>query len=159
MMNDPTRYPSANDGRFIEELNSSAPYHLKHPDSPEVVEYDAGPTGQAGPPPWTKAEPVSPEAMSPGLESIWDEEGQKEVVPPQPWTQQPDIMPDIPGYGWEGERKGRTYCGLSKPRSLLVLAVGVIIILGIALGVGLGVGIGQSKTYATIPGRSNIWLT
>lgn len=126
--------------------SSSPPYPQYTPDSPEVPEYDVGPTGYMGPSPSNKEQRGSAEAMSPGLESVWDEEGQKEVVPPRPWQQpEPDMVPGILGYRSDDRQMGRTYCGLSKTWFLVVLAAVIIIILGVALGAGLGVGLTKSS--------------
>jgi hypothetical protein len=77
-----------------------------------------------------------------------DEEGQKEVVPPnrQKQGQQPGLVPGILGYQSEEDKSGRTYCGLSKLWFFLLLAGIIIIVLAIALGVGLGVGLKNNSS-------------
>ena len=92
-----------------------------------------------------KERPVSKDARSPVLQSIWGEEGEKEVCDPQ----QPDSAP----LGVLGSRAScrtgvRTYCGLRRPRFLLLFAASILLVLAIGLGVGLGVGLNRSSSYA-----------
>ena len=92
---------------------------------------------------------MTPQLASPGLESIWDSEGLKEVVP-TPEQQQQD-PPGMLGYNGEKEEASeRTHCGAGKKLFFIILAAVVIVILGIALGVGLGVGLNktQKSSYA-----------
>ena len=98
-----------------------------------------------GPPPVNKEQRSSGQMSSPGLQSVWEEEGQKEVVPPRQRPEPDGLPPGILGYGTEDDRS-RTYCGLSKKWFFLLLAAIIIVILGIALGVGLGVGLKQKKS-------------
>ncbi|THY23556.1 hypothetical protein D6D00_06143 [Aureobasidium pullulans] len=90
---------------------------------------------------------------SPGLESVWEGEGDKEVIV-EPITQMPASPP---------ERKSARICGLKRGLFLLLL---VAALLG-AIGVGLGVGLGtkrknespaQVTTNTTTPGNSSDYL-
>ena len=100
-----------------------------------------------------KERPLSPELMSPGLESVRADEGEKEVVPQQ---YRPQPLPA----GWQGqhgaqeERQDRTFCGMSKKALFILLAVIIVVILGIALGVGLGVGLGKNENSYVADGSS-----
>ena len=132
--------------------SSSPPYnqYIRHSvPAPEVVEYDTGPTGYTGSytgsQPWSKERPTSTSMSSPGLESVMDEEGHKEVVS-YGWQQQYPVGLGIPGHATPDERTGRTYCGLSRKRFVLILSAILLIGLAISLGVGLGVGLSQKKS-------------
>lgn len=92
----------------------------------------------------SKERSTSAEFSSPGLQSVPDEEGQKEVVPPRRQGQ-PGMVPGILGYRPDKDREGRTYYGLSRLWFFLLLAAIIIIVLAIALGVGLGVGLSNSN--------------
>ncbi|KAK6388254.1 hypothetical protein LTR65_008096 [Meristemomyces frigidus] len=127
--------------RFTEHLNSSPPYQ-QYPNSPElasVPQYGADDSVRhLGPRLSTKGRPLSPELMSPGLESVWAGEGEKEVFYP---TTQPDP--------YEAPREQprpakRRVCGIAGRWFYVLLAV--IILTAIGLGVGLGVGLWAKKT-------------
>ncbi|KAK3701411.1 hypothetical protein LTR37_015509 [Vermiconidia calcicola] len=88
---------------------------------------------------------VSEDARSPGLQSVWGDEGEKEVWNPQ----QPDAAPlGVLGSGVDCRTGVRTYCGLRRPWFMLLLAASILLLLAIALGVGLGVGLNRSSSYA-----------
>jgi hypothetical protein len=89
---------------------------------------------------------MSPELASPGLESVMDEEGLKEVVTPR-FEPKSEELPAgfFTSRRASEDRQRRTYCGLSGVRFFLILAA-VIVVLGIALGVGLGVGLSSKKS-------------
>lgn len=95
----------------------------------------------------SKERSTSAEMSSPGLQSVFDDEGNKEVVFPshQPYEGHPDLVPGILGY--PEQKRGRTYCGLSILWFFIALAAIIIIVLAIALGVGLGVGLKNDSSY------------
>lgn len=89
---------------------------------------------------------------SPGLESVWEGEGDKEVI-----VESTPHMPASPP-----ERKSARICGLK--RGLFLLLVAAALLGAIALGVGLGVGLGTKRntkplapvtTNATTPSKSS----
>lgn len=110
-------------------------------------------------------------ASSPGLESVWDEEGAKEVVGPAPSDKQSYFVDQEPapaltpsrsqksehkyppgtfgyqGYDGEGSNNEREYCGLRKKWFFALVALVGVVILGVALGAGLGVGLGHTSSY------------
>jgi hypothetical protein len=104
-----------------------------------------------GSPPMSKERSTSAEMSSPGLQSVLDDEGNKEVISPRRQQQggHPGLVPGILGYSSDNEKTGRTYCGLSRLWFLIALAAIIIIVLGIALGVGLGVGLKNNNSYVT----------
>lgn len=83
---------------------------------------------------------MSPEIMSPGLESVRSDEGEKEVYS-QP---QPDAR-DV----YNRQEEPSRICGLRKKWFLILLALAVVLIVG--LGAGLGAGLGTKKSsYVTL---------
>ncbi|KAF2397792.1 hypothetical protein EJ06DRAFT_139160 [Trichodelitschia bisporula] len=135
-------------------MTSPAPSYTPHPYS----DHDWSST-QATTPPVKKpdASPISyhPDIHSPGLESAYNTDQGKEVVPQEE-------RPQAQGYGnpYTGpfpveeptERKRRTVCGISLMVLLLILAA--FIILAVALGVGLGVGLGSKKHSSSSGSKS-----
>jgi len=82
-----------------------------------------------------KERPLSPELLSPGLESVWQGESEKEVAypPPQPLPyQRPEEPP-----------AKKRICGM--PSTWFFALIGFLLIVAIALGVGLGLGLGTKK--------------
>ena len=78
-----------------------------------------------------------------------DEEGQKEVVPPNrpKQSQHPGMVPGILGYQSDEDKSGRTYCGLSRLWFFILLAAIIIIVLAVGLGVGLGIGLKNNSSW------------
>jgi hypothetical protein len=76
---------------------------------------------------------MSPELVSPGLESVWAGEGEKEVAmaPPQPDPYERPVSQ---------QPEQRRICGLT--RRWLFILVAAVLAVAIALGVGLGIGLG-----------------
>ncbi|KAK5127916.1 hypothetical protein LTR85_005033 [Meristemomyces frigidus] len=150
-MDSPPRFPEMNSPRFTEHLHSSPPYQqyptspeLAYPTSPELASRSIPQYGaddnvrHMGPRLSTKERPLSPELMSPGLESVWAGEGEKEVFypTPQPHPYQPPQEQEQPGK--------RRLCGM--PAKLFYALLAAVLGLAIGLGVGLGVGLGMKKS-------------
>ncbi|KAI7517423.1 hypothetical protein KC331_g21717, partial [Hortaea werneckii] len=116
--------------------NSTPPYerYFPYPETPNAPQYDTdgGARGFGDKPPG-KDRPLSPELASPGLESVWAHESEKEVAappqPPRPHRRAEELPPR------------RRLCGLPEKSFYLLLAA--VIATAIALGVGLGVGLGS----------------
>ena len=125
-------------------MNSSNnfPPYLPHPDftpeslsSPRYVEDHFGQRLSN-----KEERSVSPSVMSPGLQSVKADEGDKEVAPfrPQPMLQTWRYQ-DQPG----DQRKGRTVCGI--PIFWFCILLAAIVAIAVALGVGLGVGLQENE--------------
>ncbi|KAI6884843.1 hypothetical protein KC355_g21792, partial [Hortaea werneckii] len=135
-MESPPRFSETNSPRFTEHINSTLPYerYFPYPETPNAPQYDTdgGARGFGDKPPG-KDRPLSPELASPGLESVWAHESEKEVAappqPPRPHRRAEELPPR------------RRLCGLPEKSFYLLLAA--VIATAIALGVGLGVGLGS----------------
>lgn len=127
--------------------NSSPPYQqqpLSPPDSPQARQYAAlAPEQPLGYRLSDKQRPLSPELISPGLESVWADEGNKEVFYPNPEPQAYE-----PPQLYVLSRK-RRICGMLEMRFFVLIVVSLA--LAVALGVGLGVGLGTKN-----PTRSQV---
>ena len=85
---------------------------------------------------------LSPTLASPGLESVRDEDTDKEYIR-HPETEKEAVAYQPPYHpGGSGQR--RTLCGLRRPWFCAIL--GALICIAIALGVGLGVGLGRKSS-------------
>lgn len=82
----------------------------------------------------SKHEPMGGAGNSPGLETVWAGEGDKEVVM---GTALPMALPTSVG---SSERRPARVCGLRRSLFWILLATALVIAIG--LGVGLGVGLG-----------------
>lgn len=93
---------------------------------------------------------MSPELLSPGLESIWSGEGDKEVYHGRP------IAPDASEQRAPPAQKASRICGMRKRNFyiLFALALPLIIGLGVGLGVGLSVGLGTKHNSNKTPSSS-----
>ncbi|RMY31329.1 hypothetical protein D0866_07363 [Hortaea werneckii] len=118
------------------QSNSSPPYerYFPYPEIPNAPQYgtDGGARGFEDKLPG-KDRPLSPELASPGLESVWAHESEKEVAAPPQLPRPNRRAEEIP--------PRRRLCGLPERSFYLLLAA--VIATAIALGVGLGVGLGS----------------
>lgn len=91
---------------------------------------------------------TSAEMSSPGLQSVLDEEGQKEVVPPRnKQGSHPGLVPGLLGFKSDDDKSRRRCCGLSRSWFIILSVLLVLVVLAIALGVGLGVGLSNNHSY------------
>lgn len=89
-------------------------------------------------------------SMSPGLQSVMDDEGFKEALPPLPGYESRLIEPNDPSMYMNTGGKGgqqRRICGLSSTKLFLLLAAIILLILGVGLGIGLGIGLSKDDEY------------
>ncbi|KAK5743144.1 hypothetical protein LTR17_002905 [Elasticomyces elasticus] len=132
--------------RFTEHLHNSPPYQPEQnwriDPSPRYGPEDAA-RGQMGPRLSNKERSLSPDPISPGLESVWAGEGDKEVAVAAPYAQ------PLP-YERPVERpQARRVLGIPEKTFYILLAL--LIALAIGLGVGLGVGLGTKKHSPSTP--------
>jgi len=123
---------------YSQRSNSSPPYQqqpLSPPGSPQAHQYAAlAPEQLLGYRFAGKQKPLSPELISPGLESVWADEGNKEVFYPNPEPQayEPPQLYVL--------SRNRRICGILEMRFfvLIVISLALAVVLGVGLGVGLG---------------------
>lgn len=118
------------------QSNSSPPYErcFPYPETPNAPHYhpDGGVRGFGDKLP-DKERPLSPELASPGLESVWAHESEKEVAaPPQPHGLRVRA---------EEQPPRKKLCG--SPQKSFYLLLALVVATAIVLGVGLGVGLGS----------------
>lgn len=77
-----------------------------------------------------------PDILSPGMESIWSAEGEKEVVEQQSRVPIQHLAPDP-----LAERKPERICGYRKASLYWMLAAIALVIIALAVGLGAGLGI------------------
>lgn len=109
-------------------------YQQFAPSLPEVVTYDVQMS--------EKARQLA--SMSPGLQSVMDDEGFKEALPPLPGYQSHVLEQNPPlEYMHTGEKTAQKtrICGISTTKFYILLAAVILLVLGAALGIGLGLGL------------------
>lgn len=85
---------------------------------------------------------LSPTLASPGLESVRDEDTDKEYIQHPDTEKEAVVFQPQRQPGDSGQRK--PICGLR--RSIFCAVLGALICIAIALGVGLGVGLGRKSS-------------
>ena len=83
---------------------------------------------------------MSPEVQSPGLESVWAGEGEKEVAA----QQHEYYRPQPPREQQSESPQKRRICGI--PTTWFYMLLAALIATAIGLGVGLGVGLGKKSS-------------
>lgn len=92
---------------------------------------------------------MSPEVLSPTLESVWDAEGDKEVVEQQSRVPIHHLAPDP-----LAERKPERICGFRKASFYWMFAAIALVIIALAVGLGAGLGIKDHHSSASTPNSS-----
>lgn len=97
---------------------------------------------------------MSPDMVSPGLESIWNEEGDKEVVVPQEANR--NNVPHIEPLPLDplAERRSKRFCGSARTKLCWIILVAAVVV-AVALGVGLGVGLKHHNSGSSSSARNS----
>lgn len=137
---------------YGEELHPTlSSTHSTHPPSyqqwPEYNSNDVSPQDPAGMGFGSKYRPMDDVAISPGLESVWAGEGDKEVViGTVPTEMPPTISPP--------DKKPARVCGLRRPLFWSLLAATFAIVVGLAIGLGVGLGVKHKHKKASSPTKA-----
>lgn len=97
---------------------------------------------------------MSPDMASPGKESIWSAEGDKEVVEQYSRVPIHHLAPDP-----LAERRPECICGFRKASFYWMLAAIALVIIALAVGLGAGLGIKDHHASASAPNSSTPFTT